>query len=142
MYVILGDQPNITNGYGQDVVITNFSLTGAESPFSDNFVADGSLNTGLWELSSSDANGIQFVPAGTNYWISWTIPDSGYDLQVSPTLNTTNDWTYVTGANASAPLTEFLNAGARPLLSSWPQSSVTLTNQAYFRLRNDGQYGP
>jgi hypothetical protein len=94
--LILGGQPNDPDGYGKAVVYDSFSATGCATPFTDNFASDTMLNTNLWENLSSDTNGLYLVPPSAAFWLSWTMPDAGYVLQITASLTPPVTWTQVT----------------------------------------------
>jgi hypothetical protein len=98
--IILGAQPNSSGFTGlQDVVYSSFSLAGTPAAFTDNFLADPSLKTNIWEILANDPAGVVLVPAGSLYWIGWTLPAPNYSLVESTSLASA-DWTSV----ASVPI--------------------------------------
>jgi hypothetical protein len=91
--LILGGQPNNTNGEGLSVVYNSFSATGVAAAFTDNFLTDTSFNTNLWKTTiANDTNGVVLVPANALYWLPWTLPDGGYILQTKGQLGTAGGW--------------------------------------------------
>jgi hypothetical protein len=94
-YVYLGMQANNADALNQAVVYSNFAITGTGSPFSENFLTDTVLDTtNTWNTSAAAGpKGVFVAPAGSASWVSWTLPDSGFSLQVSPTLNNPTAWT-------------------------------------------------
>jgi hypothetical protein len=86
MTVCLGSQPNNANGYGQTAVISGFGVTGNPIPFSDDFTTDTQLNTNLWRVLAGDPNGVNIVPPGSAFWLSWNLPDTGYAPQTTADL--------------------------------------------------------
>ncbi len=124
--LILGGQPNNTNGIGLGVVYGNFSAAGCAAPFSENFLTESSLNTNNWRDLSSDPNGDIFVPQGTAFWLGWSLPDTGFSLQSAATVNASaTSWT-------DQSLTSITDNGNRQTLI--PKASLPAGNQAYFRL--------
>jgi hypothetical protein len=124
--LILGGQPNNVNGDGLSVVYGSFSATGCSSAFTDDFSTDTELNTNYWKNLSSDTNGAVLVPPGSAYWLSWSIPDSGFSLQDAPSL--TGGATYWTDL---VPLTIQDNGHRVALLS---KSLLPAGGDAFFRL--------
>ncbi len=43
LYVFVGDQPNNSNAQGQTAVLNSFSITGSQTPLSDNFTNDATV---------------------------------------------------------------------------------------------------
>jgi hypothetical protein len=124
--ICLGGQPNNANGYGKGVVYGSFAVTGNDVPFSDNFLTDSALNTGVWADLSNDPNGDIFVPQGSAYWVNWTLPDAGFTLQTAAAVNGGPfAWTDLSPTN-------ILDNGARQALV--PASALVGTNTGYFRL--------
>jgi hypothetical protein len=123
--LILGGQPNNVNGDGQAVVYGSFSATGCASPYSENFATEDELNTNFWKDLSSDTNGDVFVPPGSAYWLSWTIPDAGFSLQDATSINAATNWADI------SPLTIQNNGKRQALLA---QSELPAGNTAFFRL--------
>jgi hypothetical protein len=93
-YAYLGMQANNANALNQAVVYSHFAISNTASPFSENFLADSVLDTtNTWNTSAaSGPKGVLIVPAGSAYWINWTLPDSGFSLQTSSTLNNPLAW--------------------------------------------------
>lgn len=125
MTLCLGSQPNNANGFGQTAVISGFGVTGNATPFSDDFATDTQLNTNIWRGLASDPNGVNLVPPGSAYWVSWTLPDDGFTLQSAPSLPLTE-----LGWNNLTVLT-ILDNSKHQALVPW---SAAGTNQGYFRL--------
>jgi hypothetical protein len=119
----LGGQPNDLTGEGQSVAYSSFSATGCATPISDNFATDAQLNTNIWFVLASDANGIQFAPPTAGLWLAWTRPDSGFSPQGS--TNLASSFTDIT------PITTLLNMGNRMILV--PSANVG-AGQSFYRL--------
>jgi hypothetical protein len=125
MTLCLGSQPNNANGFGKTAVISGFGVTGNATPFSDDFTTDTTLNTNIWRVLSGDPNGVNLVPPGSAFWVSWSLPDTGFSFQSAPSLPQT-----ALGWNNPTVLS-FLDNGQRTALVPWSQTG---TNQGYFRL--------
>jgi hypothetical protein len=124
--LILGGQANNVNGAGKAVVYNSFSATGCATPISENFSIESYYDTNTWKNLSNDPNGIAFVPPGSAYWLTWSLPDSGFSLQDAGLVNAAAaSWVDL------SPVT-LLNAGKRQALI--PASALPAGNQAYFRL--------
>lgn len=131
--IYVGVQPNVAGGFEQLCNATQFSITGSGTALSDDFLADTSLNTNIWQIDAQDPNAIVLVPADQAFWLAWSIPDTGFYLQTSSTLGATN-WTYLTGTNASAGAVTALvqQGGQRKALI--PDSSLPSAVTGFFRL--------
>lgn len=93
--VYLGMQANNADAMNQAVVFSNFGVSGTASPFSENFLADTVLDTtNVWRTTvATGPAGVLIVPTNEEYWIEWTLPDSGFSLQTAPVLNNPLAWT-------------------------------------------------
>lgn len=130
--VYLGGQANNLASLGADVCYSWFAITNSAMPagyFSDNFLTDTVLKTSIlqhiWNIGVATApTGVFIMPANAAYWITWSAPASGYNLQMASAL--TGPWTTDT--------TDFLLNGV-----GWTSELVT-TNKipagpvAFFRL--------
>ncbi len=137
LYVVLGAQPNNTAGEGLSVVLDGFSITGSQTPLSDQFTNDVNLSASKWLVDSADPSGVQLVPPGAGYWLGWSLPDTGFDLQTAPGLvgGTNTTWTLLTGPNAANPISEFLVLSQRTvLLTNQPAAGAS---QIFFELIQD-----
>jgi hypothetical protein len=86
--VYVGAQPNSAGNIGQTVVINRFEITSSSVLILDSdFVFDGNLDSNIWRVDAGDAQGVQAVGPDAAFWLGWTIPDSGFILQASPTLD-------------------------------------------------------
>ncbi len=134
--IYLGVQPNGTGGYGQLCNVTQFSVTGSGTALSDDFLTDAALNTNLWQMATSDTNAIVLVPPNQAFWVPWSIPDLGFDLETAATLGGTN-WTILTGPNGipGGATTAVIIGGQRLVLL--PQSSLPSATSGFFKLIKD-----
>jgi hypothetical protein len=86
-YVYLGMQGNNAASMNHAVNYSQFSVSGVASAQSDNFLADTTLNTNIWFKFMSTAPGSTFItPTNAAYWVAWTLPASGYQLQAASDL--------------------------------------------------------
>jgi hypothetical protein len=135
--VVVGGQPNQPANVGQDVVIASINVTNSGQGFpivSEDFIADGSLNTVNWSILTGEPNTVFVFPYDPGQRVvSWTTPDTGFALEVATNLSAPINWTIVTGADStqSPALTTWSTGGARFALVP---SSVLAPNQDYFRL--------
>jgi len=122
--IYLGMQANNANAINQAVVYSNFAVSGVPSAYSDNFLTDSTLDTNLWNNAMSHGPaGVLVVPATAADWVRWTLPDNGFNLQASPSVN--GPWTELAGT--LVPL-----FGLRAQLLS--NSDLPSANVGYFRL--------
>jgi hypothetical protein len=94
-YLYLGMQANNADAINQAVVYSQFSVNGTASPYSENFLTDSSLDTvNVWNTgAASGPKGVLVVPGSSALWVSWSLPDAGFGLQATPTLNDPLAWT-------------------------------------------------
>jgi hypothetical protein len=141
LYICFGAQPNTaSNTYnGQDVVLANAAVTNAGTAVVfDNFLADTTLNTGVWTTLENEPNTVQLFPNDpAQVLVSWNLPDAGFGLEFTTNLNSPISWKALTGPEASvspAPSVLILTPGVRTVLV--PGADLSNTNQAFFRLNN------
>jgi hypothetical protein len=93
--VYLGMQANQADGMNQAVVYANFAVSNTASPYSENFLTDTALDTtNIWNTAvAGGPKGVLIVPAGSAYWLTWGLPDSGFTLQTAPVLGNPLAWT-------------------------------------------------
>lgn len=98
LYAYLGMQANNTATYNQAVVYSNFAISGSGTPFTDNFSADAVLDTNAWQNSQAAGPlGVLIAPAGSAYWLTWTLPDAGFKPEIAATLGNPLGWGSATG---------------------------------------------
>jgi hypothetical protein len=108
MYVYLGAQPNQTGNIGLSALYTDFNITSGAGPGStvilgDNFAADSGLDTtNTWEVVAGDAAGVIQVPPTTDFWVTWTTPATGFNLQMKAKLT---DSAWVDAVSTNSPIT-------------------------------------
>ena len=105
VYVYLGGQMNTPeDAASQAFVFSDISITGTPGAFSENFLTETALDTtNKWARPGSAPYGTFILPAAeaNGLWLKWTLPDSGFGLQMSPNLTGGSlSWT----SPASAPL--------------------------------------
>src|SRR5665213_925364 len=127
MNVYLGEQANNTNVQNQAVVYANFSITGSSTPISDNFLADSTLNTNIWDNTESIVpDGVLVVPASSAYWINWTLPANSFSPEIAASLTNPLGWT-MPASSTIVPM----NASDWGLIST---NDLPAGNAAFFRL--------
>ena len=76
---------------------------------------------------------VQLVPAGSAWWLRWSLPDSGFGLQTSINVVSSNSWATLTGPDAGgATLQNYTASGSR--FSLLPASALGSPTADYFRL--------
>ncbi|HOX00739.1 MAG TPA: immunoglobulin domain-containing protein [Candidatus Paceibacterota bacterium] len=131
-YFYLGMQPNGSANVGQSSVIGEVKITGAVdgagSPAAD--IDDAfpypPLDSSIWGVAASDANGIQVIGWDTPYWLVWTVPDTDYTLEYNQNYADPGAW--------YDPMLTAIHLGAlkRVLVPIW----MSELPSGYFRLTN------
>jgi hypothetical protein len=99
MNLYLGMQANNAATMGKAVVYSDFAITGCAAPFSDNFLADTTLDTNAWLTAQAGGPaGVLVVPASEGLWISWSLPDTGFSMELASNLSDPFAWTSPTAA--------------------------------------------
>jgi hypothetical protein len=92
--IYLGEQPQEQAAINQSFNYGNFAVTGVLNPFSDNFLADTTLNMSIWTNGFATAPSGVFVSSGNQKLVTWSTPAVGFSLQDAGQLNGTwNDLT-------------------------------------------------
>ena len=133
LYAFFGVQPNQLSNIGQSVVIGQVQISGTVTPLNDNFAGvppegggSNQLDPAVWQVVAQDPAGIVLVPEGSAWWAWWTLPATGYSLQLNSALSS-GTWQPVT----QTPVRVGPNEGALIPTSALPQGA-----SAYFRLLN------
>jgi len=134
--VYFGAQPNSAASFGQSVVLSSVSITGNATPVTDNFITDnGVIDTNnTWSIIAADPSTVQlFTPDPGALWVKWSLPDSGFGLQITTNLANPASWVTLTGPDATAgPFLSFASAGSR--MVCLPSSVTGNSQSAFFRL--------
>jgi hypothetical protein len=133
--VYFGAQPNSPANFGQSVVLSAASISGNQTPVSDNFFADNWVldTNSTWSVVANDPNTVQLLaPDPGAVWVKWSLPDSGFGLQTSTNVANTNAWITLTGPDGLATLLSFTSAGSRMVYI--PSSLLHGTPAGFFRL--------
>jgi hypothetical protein len=114
---------NVNDGHNNGVSATfsRIQINGA-SVLDDSFGGPGLTANNEWR--PTDSTSIQWIPAGTAWWLSWTVPDDGYTATSSSS---------VTGPYGDAGVTFSYISGANRV-AAVPAASVPAGSSAYFRL--------
>jgi hypothetical protein len=124
MYVYVGVQPNSLNNIGQSAMLSRIQITGVGAPLDDKFTGP-TLDADTWQVAAEDPTGVVTVPPDSTYWLSWTLPATGFEVQASPIL--------VPGSWVDPGLTNIFQIGGRRRVLI-PSSSLPGTNSGFFRL--------
>ncbi|MDW8310339.1 MAG: hypothetical protein RMK20_13275, partial [Verrucomicrobiales bacterium] len=122
MYAYAGMQPNRPENVGQASVFARVEIKGGVNTELDDIFPGPDL-AAHWTRVAADPSGIVIVPSGMPYWLSWTLPDSGFSPIWSPVLGTGANWT---DPGLGTPI----NVGVRKVLVP---ASLSPSN-AFFRL--------
>jgi hypothetical protein len=95
--IYFGAQANNSAGIGQDSILSEVKITGTANPLDDVFATDSSLDTNTWSVNAVDSQGIVLVPASSAYWLTWTVPDTGFSIITSTNLGSSANWNDLTG---------------------------------------------
>jgi hypothetical protein len=102
---------------------SEIGMNGGLYPFAETFPGPGLQGSGTaWRTSSSTA--VQWVPADTAWWLTWSTPDDGYSVQVSGNVN---------GPYNDAGVTYTYPSGATKV-GAIPAASMPAGRAAFFRL--------
>ena len=109
---------------------SRIQVTGGFAAFDETFPGPG-LNpdpqNAFWRLAA-DSAGIQWIPQGTAYWLTWTLPDTGFTVQSSSDL--TGQWTN--------PNLTYVIEGSTTKTVAVPTSSLPSPGAGFFRLIKTG----
>jgi hypothetical protein len=87
LFAYVGEQPNNVAAVGQALVVTNvqFSGFGMPAPINDSF--ESGLSASTWKVAAADSSGVVTAPQGTAYWVTWTLPAQGFNLESASVLD-------------------------------------------------------
>jgi hypothetical protein len=128
LYAYFGVQPNSAANCGQAATFSRIQISGdpgSITPIDETFSGDV-LDTTIWEKAAEDATGLVLVSDAAAGWLSWTLPDKGFQVQWSPTLSS-GSWVVPDPALPAA----FLNNGVKTILV--PKEGLPQPN-CFFRL--------
>jgi len=128
--VYFGNQQNGPNNVGQASTYSEFKIQGvtASPEIDEVFAGESSINATNWAVDAYVQNNTFIVQPTDRYWLSWTIPDTGFGAQVNTNL-ADNVW-------ADPGLTNIVSTtlGKKALLpgmaTNFPDASA-----AFFRLK-------
>jgi hypothetical protein len=120
----IGTRPNSTNNTGQQNIFSQFQVVSNAVTLLNETFSTPTLSS-TWALAAEDVNDILQVPPSTAYLLSWTLPDTGFNLQVSTNLANSGAW-------HDPGLTKTTFNGKRTVLI--PSTMVATNSPALFRL--------
>jgi hypothetical protein len=88
MQINIGGNPNSLDRLGQMAVVTRARITGTpgEPNLDSNFLGVPP-DTNIWTTIAANTNAVRSIPLNAAYWVNWTLPANGYNLQTAATLN-------------------------------------------------------
>jgi hypothetical protein len=88
--VFMGNQQNGDGNLGQSSTYSEFKISGItiSPPLDDVWSAQNSIDTTNWGIVDYSADNIFLVHPTDKYWVNWTVPASGFNLEVSTNLST------------------------------------------------------
>ncbi len=133
--VYFGNQQNGADNAGQAATYSRVRITGVSiSPEIDDSFDRAELNPdpllAKWRVVCDLPSCVFIVRPEHKYWLNWTVPDSGFSVQMSPSL-APGSW------NADPVLTNVVNTanGNRMLI---PQNSLPTSGMGFFRMIKQG----
>jgi len=125
-----GANSGINNNDSYVLTAASVALNANATPnvlLTDNFSGPGLTANNAWRVSSSEY--ISWLPSGTAYWLTWTLPDGGFTVQSSASL--LGPWADA-GVTYTVP---GVNGTTR--LAAIPTASLPAGSAAFFRLINN-----
>jgi hypothetical protein len=97
-YFYLGITPNNIGNIGQSATFSGAQIvTGTTTNVSDTF-STAPLDTTVWQTIADNPNSVFVWPADATYWVSWTLPDTSFQLVGNTNLIDTGSWVEPTAA--------------------------------------------
>jgi hypothetical protein len=122
----LGFQANNLASLNEAAVYSRFKVTGVASAFDEDFLAQTTLDTNRWDNSvSGGPSGVRIIPAGSAYWMNWSLPDGGFAAESTADLANPLSWFDLTGPSVS-----MVNQRSKLIASS----ELPAGGSAFFRL--------
>jgi len=89
MFLHFGTFKNRIINNGASATFSKIEVTGVSIPINETFPGPG-LNPDpanpFWRLAA-DPVGLTWIPPGTAYWLTWTLPDVGFSVESSASIN-------------------------------------------------------
>ena len=97
LIVYFGVQNNSINSIGDYVDCQRIQITGLDiGSIDDNFATGADFNDN-WTVVGVDTSGMWLAPADSAWWLNWTTPADGFDVEVN------------TNGNVNAPASSWIN---------------------------------
>jgi hypothetical protein len=133
--VYFGNQQNGDANAGQSSTYSRVKVTGVTlSPEIDETFSGPDLNpdplAAKWKVVCDLPSCVFIMRPDHKYWVNWTVPDTGFSLQTSPTM-ASGSWV------ADPQLTNVINTATENRMLI-PQSSLPTAQQGFFRLIKPG----
>jgi hypothetical protein len=129
-----GVQKNGANNAGQVATFSRVQVIHPWNPIDDTFpgpVLNSDPNAAnRWRVVSDVPNDLYVVATNDVYWLSWTLPDLNFGLQVSPDL-TANSWVDPSLTDPNITNTVVVGAIRKTLV---PSTVLPSTNSSFFRM--------
>jgi hypothetical protein len=109
-------------------------IAGGSPVLQDNFPGPGLTANGAWRktTSSGGASAVQWVPPDIAYWLTWSLPDDGFEAYVADQVKGTWTWAGVGAATGFNYTQGATRVGGVPA-ANMPSGA---NSAAYFQLRN------
>ncbi len=132
LYAYFGVQPNSEANIGRSATFSRIQiLRGTQALIDDSFTTAPLDTVNTWAIVAVVPAGVVVVPQDAAYWLTWTLPDVGFGLQVSTNVVNPDSW-----VDADPELfTPRSIGGMRRVLVPF---SVPGENAGYFRLLKPG----
>jgi hypothetical protein len=158
LVAFFGVQPDSGFGIGKYVDVSHIQTIGVKTgvPVNDDFTKDTTIKSTVWDTSdSAQPSSLVLVTTNTPYWVSWTLPDVGFEDGLAVATNVvakTNQWMlpeyynnyidglYLPGASPQGAMKWLLYPlNCLPTVDGQPQSEQPLSPDAFFKLFNPPQ---
>jgi hypothetical protein len=88
LHAYFGVQPNQPGNIGQGAVLSRIQITGLSTPLDETFPGP-TLDAATWLVAATHPAGIILAPPDTAWALSWTLPDTGFGVElIYPDLDT------------------------------------------------------
>lgn len=94
--VYLGIIPGAPENIGARAVVSDFTIEGCPDEFDETFEYEFG---DFIEFTPEDRSGVAIATVDTPFWISWSLPATGFTLYESPDLGPGEDWIEMTMEN-------------------------------------------
>ncbi len=86
-----GIMPNSLENIGKGVSLSQVKISSAGTPIVEDDFPGPDLDLTKWVVSAADPAGVKLLtPDTAGFWVSWTLPDTGFVLQSTPNLSPPN----------------------------------------------------